>query len=248
MFVTDFMLAFLELLCLTPSKNPLLKPYDGTFGVFVTRFGLVRVLEDGSVVSLTFIGGKIVGMEDGKLIYEDSMFSFCRKTRLYVLNCVWKPYCPVFDNTGNPELLPFFSPEVEGNLLLVKTKDSYIIVDINKKEYAFCFKEGIALMKVGTKLVPLFDGCKKSLAKQIKLEEKAINLDLKKELKALSGEEKKIAREKKAIDRQENREEKKIAREENREEKKIARQEANKKALIKTLNSIKAISNSYKKL
>jgi hypothetical protein len=231
------MLAFLELLCLTPSKNPLLKPYDGTFGVFVTRFGLVRVLEDGSVVSLTFIAGKIVGMEEGKLIYEDSMFSFCRKTRLYVLPCVWKPYCPVFDKSGNPKLLPFFSPEVEGKLLLVKTKDSYIIVDKNQKEYAFCFKEGIALMKVGTKLVPLFDGCKKSLAKQLKLEEKAINLDLKKELKDLSSKEKKIARE-------ENSEEKKIA----REEKKIARQEANKKALTKTLNSIKAISNSYNKL
>ena len=241
MFVTDFMLAFLQLLCLTPSKNPLLKPYDGTFGVFVTRFGLVRVLEDGSVVSLTFIGGKIVGMEDGKLIYEDSMFSFCRKTRLYVLPCVWKPYCPVFDKSGNPKLLPFFSPEVEGKLLLVKTKDSYIIVDKNQKEYAFCFKEGIALMKVGTKLVPLFDGCKKSLAKQLKFEEKAINLDLKKELKDLSSKEKKIARE-------ENSEEKKIAREENSEKKAFDRQEANSEALIKTLNSIKAISNSYKKL
>jgi hypothetical protein len=226
------LLTFLQLLCVAPSKNPLLKPYDGTVGVFVTRFGLVRVLEDGSVVSLTFTGGKLVGMDDGKIEYEDSIFSFCRKTRLYVLPHVWKAYFPDFDIPSDNR--PFFSLEVDGNLSLVFVKEGYAILDKNKKEYALIFKEGIALMKVGTKLVPLFDGCRKSLEKKLKLEEKAITLSLKKEFKALDRKEK-------ALDRKENALERKI----NREKKAFERQEANKESLSETLESIKALSTTY---
>ena len=136
------------------------KPEKIHNGFLNTKYGVFWISETGKLINISFTGGSIIKLEDGKLFYSKGFMT--RKTRVYAFSDAKTPYRPLFDNDLTPFHRPFFCMAINGRLSLHQKKGdkgAFVVNDNEGNYYPFFWnKNGLTYMKVSGKMEPLIEG------------------------------------------------------------------------------------------
>jgi hypothetical protein len=100
------------------------KPEKTHNGFLNTKYGVFWISETGKLINISFTGGSIIKLEDGKLFYSKGFM--IRKTRVYAFSDAKTPYRPLFDNDLTPFHRPFFCMAINGRLSLHQKKGTKV--------------------------------------------------------------------------------------------------------------------------